>query len=170
LTDRVFREMAKAHPKVSPMRELRSALSEMRLSDLAVGSDGRNRTILSTFQSRSGRIQPSNAFRAQRMGQHVLPALGGLRHALKDSTNTGWRNKSFRDYADYTQTEAFAEALASTATRWTVRNQLTSGEARHVANGIARLPEFISKSISSSWCGVDRLSSVLKDRLPWLVL
>ena len=42
------------------MRELRSALSEMRLSDLAVGSDGRNRTILSAFQSRTGRCQPSN--------------------------------------------------------------------------------------------------------------
>ena len=47
-------------PKVSPMRELRSALSEMRLADLAVGSDGRNRTILSAFQSRTGRCQPSN--------------------------------------------------------------------------------------------------------------
>ena len=52
--------MAKAYPKVSPMRELRSALSEMRLADLAVGSDGRNRTILSAFRSRTGRCQPSN--------------------------------------------------------------------------------------------------------------
>ena len=43
----------------------------------------------------------------------ALPALGGLRHALKDSTNTGWRNKSFRGYADYMQTEAFAEGLAT---------------------------------------------------------
>jgi uncharacterized protein (DUF488 family) len=42
-----------------------------------------------------------------------LPALGGLRHARKDSLNTGWRNKSFRGYADYMQTEAFAEGLAT---------------------------------------------------------
>ena len=42
-----------------------------------------------------------------------LPALGGLRHARKDSPNTGWRNKSFRGYADYMQTEAFAEGLAT---------------------------------------------------------
>ena len=42
------------------MRELRSALSDMRLADLAVGSDGRNRTILSAFRSRTGRCQPSN--------------------------------------------------------------------------------------------------------------
>ena len=40
-----------------------------------------------------------------------LPALGGLRHARKDSPNTGWRNTSFRGYADYMQTEAFEEGL-----------------------------------------------------------
>lgn len=61
LADQTFRDMAKAYPAVSPMRELRSALSDMRLSDLAVGSDGRNRTILSAFKSRTGRCQPSNS-------------------------------------------------------------------------------------------------------------
>jgi DNA polymerase-1 len=61
LDDRTFREMARAYPLVSPMRELRSALSDMRLADLAVGSDGRNRTLLSAFQSRTGRCQPSNS-------------------------------------------------------------------------------------------------------------
>ena len=37
--------------------------------------------------------------------------LGGLRHARKDSINTGWRNASFRGYADYMQTPEFAAAL-----------------------------------------------------------
>jgi DNA polymerase I len=60
LGDDTFRQMAKAYPTVSPMRELRSALSELRLNDLAVGQDGRNRTILSAFRSRTGRNQPSN--------------------------------------------------------------------------------------------------------------
>ena len=36
-------------------------LSKMRLNDLAVGRDGRNRTLLSAFRSRTGRNQPSNA-------------------------------------------------------------------------------------------------------------
>jgi uncharacterized protein (DUF488 family) len=40
-----------------------------------------------------------------------LMALGGLRHARKDSPNMGWRNESFRGYADYMQTQAFAEGL-----------------------------------------------------------
>jgi DNA polymerase I len=60
LDDSTFRQMAKAYPEVSPMRELRAALSELRLNDLAVGDDHRNRTILSAFRSRTGRNQPSN--------------------------------------------------------------------------------------------------------------
>ena len=60
LSDDTFRHMARAYPEVAPMRELRSALSELRLNDLAVGSDGRNRTLLSAFRSRTGRCQPSN--------------------------------------------------------------------------------------------------------------
>jgi DNA polymerase I len=61
LSDKTFRHAAKAYPTVSPLRELRSALSELRLNDLAVGRDGRNRTILSAFRSRTGRNQPSNS-------------------------------------------------------------------------------------------------------------
>jgi uncharacterized protein (DUF488 family) len=38
-------------------------------------------------------------------------SLGGLRHALRDSVNTGWRNSSFRGYADYMQTPEFATAI-----------------------------------------------------------
>jgi uncharacterized protein (DUF488 family) len=42
-----------------------------------------------------------------------LAGLGGLRHTHADSPtpNTGWRNLSFRGYADYMDTPAFAEAL-----------------------------------------------------------
>ncbi|WP_417562893.1 DUF488 family protein [Microbacterium sp.] len=40
-----------------------------------------------------------------------LAALGGLRHTTKASVNTGWRNASFRGYADYMQTSAFAAGI-----------------------------------------------------------
>jgi len=40
-----------------------------------------------------------------------LAALGGLRHARKDSVNAGWRNASFRGFADYMQTPPFDEGL-----------------------------------------------------------
>lgn len=49
--------------------------------------------------------------KAARRGYIHLPDLGGLRHALRDSPNGGWRNASFRGYADYMQTEAFEKAL-----------------------------------------------------------
>ena len=42
-----------------------------------------------------------------------MGGLGGLRRARPDSTNTGWRNMSFRGYADYMQTPAFEESLAA---------------------------------------------------------
>ena len=61
LCDATFREMARTHLQVAPIRELRSALSEMRLTSLQVGDDGRNRCLLSPFRSRTGRNQPSNS-------------------------------------------------------------------------------------------------------------
>jgi uncharacterized protein (DUF488 family) len=40
-----------------------------------------------------------------------MPGLGGLRHAQPGSINTGWRNASFRGFADYMQTPAFQDSL-----------------------------------------------------------
>jgi uncharacterized protein (DUF488 family) len=40
-----------------------------------------------------------------------MPGLGGLRHAKRDSLNPGWRNASFRGYADYMQTPEFEQSL-----------------------------------------------------------
>src|SRR4051812_17303678 len=61
LNDDTFREMSNAFPQVRPLRELRHALGQMRLADLAVGEDGYNRTLLSAFSARTGRNQPSNS-------------------------------------------------------------------------------------------------------------
>lgn len=61
LSDDAFRQMARQYPAVAPIRELRHTLSQMRLNELAVGSDGRNRCLLSAFRARTGRNQPSNS-------------------------------------------------------------------------------------------------------------
>jgi uncharacterized protein (DUF488 family) len=46
-----------------------------------------------------------------------LPRLGGLRHARKGSAeNAGWRNASFRGYADHMQTPEFEEGLCELRT------------------------------------------------------
>ena len=60
LSDDSFRQMSRTFPTVAPLRELRHSLSEMRLESLSVGSDGRNRCMLSAFRSSTGRNQPSN--------------------------------------------------------------------------------------------------------------
>lgn len=46
------------------------------------------------------------------IGYERMAGLGGLRHTTAASVNTGWRNASFRGYADYMQTPAFEESLA----------------------------------------------------------
>ena len=61
MCDSTFRSMARSHQQVAPIRELRSALSEMRLANLLVGDDGRNRCLISPFRARTGRNQPSNS-------------------------------------------------------------------------------------------------------------
>ena len=45
------------------------------------------------------------------LGYVHLPGLGGLRRQQPDSINRGWRNPSFRAYADYMQTREFATEL-----------------------------------------------------------
>lgn len=42
-------------------------------------------------------------------GYEHLPGLGGRRRPAPDSPNTGWRNASFRGYADHMETVEFAE-------------------------------------------------------------
>ena len=53
----------------------------------------------------------SRALKKAGLGYVHLPGLGGLRHAKRDSLNVGWRNASFRGYADYMQTPEFEQSL-----------------------------------------------------------
>ena len=57
----------------------------------------------------------SDTLQASLQAQHIryvhMKALGGLRHARPDSINLGWRNLSFRGFADYMQTPEFEAAL-----------------------------------------------------------
>jgi hypothetical protein len=60
LDEDTFRIMESLYPQIAPLRQLRATLSQMRLSELAVGADSRNRCRLSPFRARTGRNQPSN--------------------------------------------------------------------------------------------------------------
>src|SRR5687768_3585181 len=51
------------------------------------------------------------ALKKARLSYVHMPGLGGLRHAKRDSLNVGWRNASFRGFADYMQTAEFEQSL-----------------------------------------------------------
>jgi len=98
-----FRQMARGYPEVAPLRELRHSLSEMRLNDLAVGSDGRNRTLLSPFRARTGRNEPSNS-------KFIFGPSAWLRGLIKPAEGYGLA------YVDFASQEvAIAAALSGDA-------------------------------------------------------
>ncbi len=54
-----LREMSKIYPQIQPLCDLNYYLHLVRPQDIACGPDGRNRTMLSAFNSATGRNQPS---------------------------------------------------------------------------------------------------------------
>jgi len=58
-----------------------------------------------------GKEALATSLRASAIEYAWLPALGGRRHASRDSPNTAWRNAAFRGYADYMGTAEFAQGL-----------------------------------------------------------
>ena len=60
-TDQTFREITGRYPQVETLRELRYSMSKLRLNDLAVGNDGRARTPLWAYGTKTARSAPSNS-------------------------------------------------------------------------------------------------------------
>jgi uncharacterized protein (DUF488 family) len=65
----------------------------------------------SRYNPQFNRETLAEALAAREIAYEHMPGLGGLRHPRKDSINTGWRNESFRGYADYMQTDEYARNL-----------------------------------------------------------
>jgi hypothetical protein len=59
LRRKTFESMAKAYPQqIEPLRQLRYIRDKLRSIQLSVGRDGRNRTVLWPFSSKTSRTQP----------------------------------------------------------------------------------------------------------------
>jgi hypothetical protein len=58
LQRKTFESMAKAYPQIEPLRQLRYIRDKLRTIKLSVGGDGRNRTVLWPFSSKTSRVQP----------------------------------------------------------------------------------------------------------------
>jgi DNA polymerase I len=111
LDDDTFREMARAYPAIAPIRELRFALSQLRLADLAIGHDGRNRCLLSAFSSKTGRNQPSNS-------KFIFGPSVWLRSLIQPQPGSGlayidWSQQEFGIAAALSHDEAMMEAYQS---------------------------------------------------------
>ena len=111
LTDDTFKTMSKIHTEVAPLRELRQALSGMRLSKLTVGQDGRNRCLLSAFRARTGRNQPSN-------NQFIFGPSAWLRGLIRPEMGSGlayidWGQQEFGIAAALSRDPMMLEAYQS---------------------------------------------------------
>jgi DNA polymerase I len=60
-SDKDFRDLARVFPVISPLRELRHSIGKMRRADLHIGADGRARTAIRPFASKTSRNQPSSS-------------------------------------------------------------------------------------------------------------
>ncbi|MHB1909251.1 MAG: DUF488 domain-containing protein [Nitrososphaerales archaeon] len=67
----------------------------------------------SRFNPQFGKEALEKSLEREKIKYLHFKGLGGLRKPKKDSINTGWRNESFRGYADYMQTEEFEKNLSS---------------------------------------------------------
>lgn len=111
LSDDTFKAMSNTYPEVSLLRELRATLSQMRLSELAVGEDGRNRCLLSAFCARTGRNQPSNSkfiFGASVWQRGLIKPAEGFGIAYID-----WSQQEFAIAAALSGDKLMMEAYAS---------------------------------------------------------
>lgn len=93
LDNDTFREMGRRHPAVEPLRQLRMTLSQLRLHELAVGRDGRNRCLLSAFRTKTGRNAPSNS-------RFIFGLPAWLRSLIRPAPDTGlayidWEQQEF---------------------------------------------------------------------------
>lgn len=113
LDDETFSDMCKAYPQLRSLKDLRHALGQLRLNDLAVGTDGRNRALLSMFSSKTGRNQPSNS-------KFVFGLPAWLRGLIKPAEGHGLA------YVDWSQQEfGIAAALSGDAK---MQEAYTSGD------------------------------------------
>jgi hypothetical protein len=100
LDEDTFKQMVKTYPQLQPIHDLRYALSQLKLNDLSVGDDGRNRTILSPFRAKTSRNQPSTS-------KFIFGLSVWLRSLIKPAPD------KVLAYIDYSSEEFYIAAILS---------------------------------------------------------
>lgn len=103
LRDETFRDMARSHPQMTALHQLRQSLVQLREIKLTVGGDGRNRFTLFPYSSVTGRNQPSTS-------KFIFGLSNWLRGLIRPASGMALA------YLDYSQQElAIAAALSGDA-------------------------------------------------------
>ena len=127
-----FRDMAGRYPFMEPLRELRYTMGKLKLSDLAVGNDYRNRCLLSPYGTKTGRHAPSNS-------KYIFGPAKWLRHFIAPPPG---RALIHRDYSQ--QEVRIAAVLSGDAAL------LHACETGDVYLGIAEQLGFIKEGMAQS--------------------
>jgi DNA polymerase-1 len=97
---KTFEDMTKGWPQLEELRQLRYVRDKMRKVKLAVGADGRNRTVLWPFKAKTSRTQPKAA-------QWIFSPAVWLRSLIKPEPGTAVA------YVDYSSMEFLIAASLS---------------------------------------------------------
>jgi hypothetical protein len=108
---KTFEEMSKAYPQLEKLRQLRYVRDKMRTVKLAVGADGRNRTVLWPFKAKTSRTQP-------KASQWIFSPAVWLRSAIKPGPGMAVA------YIDYSSMEFLIAASLSDGHCGPVNNML----------------------------------------------
>jgi hypothetical protein len=145
LRRKTFDSMAKARPELEALRQLRHARDKMRRIKLAVGHDGRNRTVLWPFASKTSRSQPKAAqwiFSPSTWLRSLIKPAPGLAQLLGLSTfvanemlsqHRGLLNQYWQWAEDWIA-RALDTGVMSTAFGWTCCAGITEFNTRSIGN------------------------------------
>jgi DNA polymerase-1 len=130
LKEQTFRDMGHRYPAIEPLRELRYTLSKLKLNDLAVGGDGRNRVLLGAYGTKTGRNAPSNS-------KFVFGPAKWIRFLIEAPLGRALIHR------DYCQQEPRIAAILSDD-----RNLLEACESEDLYLGCARQLGFVRESMN----------------------
>jgi DNA polymerase I len=97
---KTFEDMSKGRPQLEDLRQLRHTRDKMRKIKLAVGADGRNRTVLWPFKAKTSRTQP-------KASQWIFSPAVWLRSLIKPAPGMAVA------YIDYSSMEFLIAAVLS---------------------------------------------------------
>jgi DNA polymerase I len=111
LDDDTFKAMSYLYPALTPLREVLQVRSQLKVIDLSVGRDGRNRCMLSAFSARTGRNQPSTS-------KFIFGFPKWLRRLIRPASGAGlayidWAQQEFGIAAALSGDDAMLEAYAT---------------------------------------------------------